>query len=123
MAAPAQKSLQALCRSLPGVTEDVKWGADLVFSVGAKMFAVFPLGEDEATGFSFKVEAPVFDALTRRRGIIPAPYLARASWIKVKPRALPKKQVEALLRDSWRLVAERLPKKQREALFTSLLQL
>jgi predicted DNA-binding protein (MmcQ/YjbR family) len=28
-----------LCRSLPGVTEDVKWENDLIFSVGGKMFA------------------------------------------------------------------------------------
>jgi predicted DNA-binding protein (MmcQ/YjbR family) len=113
----------ALCRTLPGVTEDVKWGADLVFSVGGKMFAVFPMGEHEERGFSFKVEAMVFEALTRRKGIVPAPYLARASWIKVQPAALPKKKVEALLRESWRLVAERLPKKQRAALFTSRIQL
>ncbi len=117
------KSLHALCRSLPGVTEDVKWGADLVFSVGGKMFAVFPMGEYEDQGFSFKVEEPAFDALTRRKGIIPAPYLARASWIKVLPKALPKKEIEALLRESWRLVALRLPRKQRELLFTSRLQL
>ena len=121
--APDLKALHALCRSLPGVTEDVKWGADLVFSIGGKMFAVFPMGEYEDQGFSFKVEAPVFEALTRRKGIIPAPYLARASWIKVKPKALSKKELQGLLRESWRLVALRLPKKQRSLLFTLLLQL
>ena len=117
------KDLQALCRALPGVTEDIKWGADLVFMVGGKMFAVFPLGDDADTGFAFKVEPPVFQVLTKRKGIIPAPYMARASWIKVAPRALPKKEVTHLLRESWRLVASKLPKKQREPLFTSLLQL
>ena len=117
------KALHVLCRSFPGVTEDVKWGADLVFSVGGKMFAVFPMGEYEDQGFSFKVESPLFEALTQRKGIIPAPYLARASWIKVMPRALPRKELEALLRESWRLVALRLPKKQRALLFTSPLQL
>ena len=120
---PDLNAFHALCRSLPGVTEDVKWGADLAFSVGGKMFAVFPMGEREDPGFSFKVEAPVFEALTQRKGIIPAPYLARASWIKVLPRALPRKELEALLRESWRLVALRLPKKQRVLLFTSRLQL
>lgn len=117
------KRLQAVCRSLPGVSEDIKWGADLVFSVGGKMFAVFPLGEDAGQGFSFKVEPPVFAALTKRKGVVPAPYLARASWIKVQPKALPKKEVEDLLRESWRLVASKLPKKQRAALFTTRLQL
>ena len=34
------ESAKALCRTFPGATEDIKWGADLVFSVGEKMFAV-----------------------------------------------------------------------------------
>ena len=29
------KQAKALCRTFPGATEDTKWGADLVFSVGA----------------------------------------------------------------------------------------
>lgn len=40
-----RKSLLISCRGLPHVTEDVKWGNDFVFSIGAKMFAVF-----DATG-------------------------------------------------------------------------
>ena len=39
------------CRGLPGATEDVKWEKDLVFSVGAKMFVVFGLPENEPVGF------------------------------------------------------------------------
>src|SRR5690349_19439322 len=31
------------CLSLPHVTESVQWGADLVFKIGGKMFAVVPL--------------------------------------------------------------------------------
>lgn len=31
---------KALCRIFPGATEDIKWDADLAFSVGEKMFAV-----------------------------------------------------------------------------------
>ncbi len=29
--------LQAFCRSLPGATEDIKWGKDLIFSVGGRV--------------------------------------------------------------------------------------
>ena len=29
------EELQRLCKALPHATEDIKWGADLVFSVGA----------------------------------------------------------------------------------------
>jgi predicted DNA-binding protein (MmcQ/YjbR family) len=34
------EALRKFCLSLPAVTEDVKWGADLCFSVGGKMFCV-----------------------------------------------------------------------------------
>ena len=32
------EGLRSICRSLPGITEDVKWGSDLCFLVGGKMF-------------------------------------------------------------------------------------
>ena len=32
------ESLREFCLSLPGATADIKWGQDLVFSVGKKMF-------------------------------------------------------------------------------------
>ena len=32
------KALSRLTQSWPGVTSDVKWGNDLIFSVGGKMF-------------------------------------------------------------------------------------
>jgi len=34
------ESLRKYCLSFPGATEDIKWGADLCFCVGAKMFCV-----------------------------------------------------------------------------------
>ena len=37
----------------PGVTEDIKWGHDRVWSVGGKMFCVLP--DDASTGPCFKV--------------------------------------------------------------------
>ena len=70
------EAAKALCRSFPGCTEDVKWGADLVFSVGLKMFAV--TGNDApAHVISFKVDDDRFLELTDRPGIIPAPYMAK----------------------------------------------
>ncbi len=47
MSGTKKDRLYELCRSLPGVTEDVKWGDNLVFSVAAKMFAVFDVPEGE----------------------------------------------------------------------------
>ena len=103
-----------LCRSFPSVTEDTKWGNDLVFSIGDKMFAVTNLGE--ASGISFKVEDDRFLELTDRPGIIPAPYLARAKWVYVEDaKALSDAEAAGLLRRSYELVFAKLTKKlQRE---------
>jgi predicted DNA-binding protein (MmcQ/YjbR family) len=109
------EAAKALCRTFPGCTEDIKWGADAVFSVGAKMFAVTN-HEVPANGISFKVDDDRFLELTDRPGIIPAPYLARAKWVYVeKASALSDKEAAALLRRSYELVFAKLTKKlQRE---------
>lgn len=107
--------LPDFCRKLPGVTEDVKWDNDLVFSVGGKMFAVFALPDLEP--FSFKVEAVLFPVLTQRPGIVPAPYMAKHSWISVSSHdILPREELEELLRESHALVAQKLSKKARKLL-------
>lgn len=103
------------CRRLPGTTEDVKWGKDLVFSVGGKMFAVFGLPDLPAV--SFKVDPEVFEQLTRLDGVDPAPYLARAGWIRIERDAeVPEATRIDLLRESHRLVASRLTRKLRREL-------
>lgn len=115
MPARSKDVLYDLLRSLPGVTEDVKWGNDLVFSVGGKMFAVFMLPDGEP--LSFKVDDAAFASLTQQPGITPAPYLARHSWVKLESRrTLPAAALEEMLRESHRLVAAKLPKKTRAAL-------
>jgi predicted DNA-binding protein (MmcQ/YjbR family) len=108
------EAAKVLCRSFRGVTEDTKWGNDIVFSVGEKMFAVTNLGK--ATGISFKVEDERFLELTDRPGIIPPPYLARAKWVYVEDaNALGNAEAAALLRRSYELVFGKLTKKlQRE---------
>ena len=107
--------LVQFCRSLPGATEDVKWGDDLVFSVGNKMFAGFPiLGGDP---FGFKVDALVFASLVGHNGIEPARYAARHSWVTVTDRKrVPIDTLKDLLADSHRIVAAKLPRKVRLAL-------
>lgn len=116
MAKPkSPEPLLDLCRSLPGVTEDVKWDNDLVFSVGGKMFAVFALPDLEK--ISFKVEPALFPVLTARPGIIPAPYMAKHSWITLVERdAMSRDEMEELIRESHALVAQKLTKKLRASL-------
>lgn len=108
---------RALSATLPAATEDVKWGADLVHSVGGKMFVVYLLdGQGVARSCSFKVDDDRFLELTAVPGVTPAPYLARAKWVQVKhPHGLAAADLDALIRRSHALVAAGLTKKlQRE---------
>src|SRR5215475_13827940 len=79
-----EDALVEFCRSLSGATEDVKWGKDLIFSVGGKMFAGFLLPEGDPIGF--KVEPAVFSELVGKKGVVPAPYMAKHSWVSVTNR-------------------------------------
>src|SRR3954468_23558905 len=100
MAAASRSTLLAFCRSLPQATEDVKWGADLVFSIGAKMFACFAKNGKDAT-FRWKVAEDNFPMLTSIDGIKPAAYAARYHWVSVEdPKVLPESEAIALLRGS-----------------------
>ena len=56
--------IQTFCKKMPGVTEDIKWEHDLVFSIGGKMFCVAGLDQDP-TSASFKVKDEEFDELPR----------------------------------------------------------
>jgi predicted DNA-binding protein (MmcQ/YjbR family) len=89
-------------------------GADIVFSVGEKMFAVTG-SATPAEGMCFKVEDDRFLELTDRPGIIPAPYLARAKWVYVNREAdFSDQEAAALLRRSYELLAKLSKKLQRE---------
>lgn len=110
------EQLRKLCLSLPGVTEQVQWGDNLVFKVGGKMFAVAPL-EPARVWLTIKADPEEFADLTERPGIIPAPYLARAKWIAIESaHILPQSEVETLLLRSYDLVAAKLPRAARASL-------
>ena len=101
--------LQKLCKSLPAVTEDIKWGNDLCFSVGGKMFCV--AGLQTPTSVSFKVSDDEFDEMSSRPGLTPAPYVARYKWVLVTDlNKLSKKEWDHYVRQSYQLVKEKLPK-------------
>ena len=105
------------CLSLPGATVNLQWGYDQVFKVGGKMFAVYGMDGKTFHGMSFKVADDSFEILTQMPGIIPAPYMARAKWVKIdKLNRLPAKDIKAYLTRAHALVAEKLPKKTRQKL-------
>ena len=110
-----RSSLADFCRSLPHVTEDIKWGKDLVFSIGDKMFAVF--NSEDLTKFSFKTTPEYFAVLTAIDGVVPAPYAARFHWVYItRPNALPAGMVRQLLGEAYEIVASGLPLKVRKRL-------
>ena len=102
--------LRAICRKLPEVTEDVKWGSDLCFSVSKKMFVVVNLEPPHQVAFKCTPES--FGELIERQGIIPAPYMARNMWVQEQAlgETLDRRELEALVKTSYDLVVAKLPK-------------
>jgi predicted DNA-binding protein (MmcQ/YjbR family) len=103
-------TLRDYCRALPAVTEDIKWGHDLCFSVAGKMFCVAAL--DGPLTVSFKVRDDEFEEIASSPGIRPAPYVARYKWVLVEEVGrLSRKEWAHYIRQSYDLVKARLPKK------------
>jgi len=107
------ESVRKICRALPEVTEDVKWGNDLCFCVSGKMFAAMDLNPPYS--LAFKCTPEEFGELIERPGLIPAPYMARNMWVQEERlgEALERRELERLLKTSYKLVVARLPKSRR----------
>lgn len=104
------ETLTNICRALPFVAEDVKWGTDLCFTIGAKMFCAMPL--EGHLKVSIKVTDEEFGELSTSFGIIPAPYAARHKWILVEEcNIFNQQQWEHYINKSYNLVKMKLPKK------------
>jgi predicted DNA-binding protein (MmcQ/YjbR family) len=104
------EQLREFCLSFPGATEDIKWGADLCFSVGAKMFCV--TSADSLSGISFKCTPEKFAELIEREGIDPAAYVGRYKWVSVSDLdAVTPTELKDLIRTSYQLVFDKLPPK------------
>ncbi|HYG49703.1 MAG TPA: MmcQ/YjbR family DNA-binding protein [Flavobacteriales bacterium] len=104
------EDLRKMCLGLPHVTEDIKWGHDLCFCIGEKMFCV--TGIEGPLKVSFKVKDEEFHDMAARPHIVPAPYVARYKWVLVEePHALNAKEWEHYVSQSYSLVKENLSKK------------
>jgi predicted DNA-binding protein (MmcQ/YjbR family) len=103
--------IRKFCLALPGASEQIQWEDDLLFKVGGKMFAVVPL-VPARVWITFKCTEEEFAELTEMPGIIPAPYLARAKWVALETEsALPRADIQRLLRQSYDLVFAKLTRK------------
>lgn len=102
--------------SLPAVTEDIKWGNDLVFSIAGKMFCVADLNQPPVTA-SFKVTDHEFEEMCERPGFKPAPYVAKYKWVWIDDISkMSKKEWKKYVSQSYDLVKSKLPAKIKKQL-------
>jgi predicted DNA-binding protein (MmcQ/YjbR family) len=107
------ETLRRYCLSMPRATEDIQWGNNLLFRIGGKMFAIVALDQTPVC-ISFKCTPEEFAELIEREGVVPAPYLARNKWVLLESLdALPRAELKRLIKDSYMMVAAKLPKKVR----------
>jgi predicted DNA-binding protein (MmcQ/YjbR family) len=106
-------TIRSMCRALPDVTEDIKWGHDLCFCIAGKMFTVVSL--EHPHSIAFKCTPESFAELVERPGIIPAPYMARHLWVQEQElgEAFDRQELEPLIKTAYALVAAKLPKGRR----------
>jgi predicted DNA-binding protein (MmcQ/YjbR family) len=105
--------IRQLCLSLPDATEKLQWGENLCFKVRGKIFAIVDLSEGSLAPITLKCAPDQFHDLLEIEGISPAPYVGRYKWILLEhTNVLPSDELEALIRQSYELVAAKAPKKK-----------
>lgn len=114
-----RERVRNICLRFPDATEQILWGHNLVFKVEGrktgKMFAVMNLEdvgpESGTTVLAFKCSREDFALLIENEDVIPAPYLARASWVSLRNlEALGSVELTQRLKNSYELVVTGLPK-------------
>lgn len=114
-----QGEFNAFCSSLPHTTHVVQWGGADVWKVGGKVFAIGGWDGGKERGITFKVSALAYEILKDHEGCRPAPYLASRGmkWIqRISTKSMSDKALKDYLRESHRIVALGLPKKQQAEL-------
>lgn len=110
------EDIENICRQLPAVTEDIKWGHDLVFSIGEKMFCVVGLDQSPTTA-SLKVSDEEFEEICNWPGFKPAPYVAKYKWVWIGDiNKMKKADWKKYLRQSYELVKNKLSTKLKKQL-------
>ncbi|WP_088343324.1 MULTISPECIES: MmcQ/YjbR family DNA-binding protein [Rhodomicrobium] len=113
-----EQQFNAFCAGLPATAHVVQWRGAQVWKVGGKVFAIgrWPGG---APGITFKVTPLSFEMLKDQPGLRPAPYLASRgmSWIQhYAAPGLTDAELQDRIRQSHRIVAQGLSRKQRAEL-------
>ena len=111
------EQLREFCLSLPHATEDIKWGNDLCFCIGEKMFATASLNPASGFSCSFKCTPENYSRLIERDGIISAPYTGRFGWVCVRKKtALSETELKELIQESYTAIHDGLPPKVQKEL-------
>ena len=106
------------CAALPAATYVNQWGGAHVYKVGGRIFAIAGFSRDGGPpAFAFKASEMGYHLLIEHGLAEPAPYLARASWVRlVAQDALPDADLKAYLAQAHALVAKRLTRAARAGL-------
>src|ERR1700743_1754863 len=110
------ENLQTICHQLPGVTEDIKLGEHLCFNVGGKSF-LFTHPDGVPPSASFKGPDEDFEEVSSMEGLEPQPYIARYKWVLARDiSSLTKKEWEFYIKQSYQLIAAKLPAKVKKSI-------
>lgn len=100
--------------ALPAATCVVQWGDERVYKVGGKIFA---MTDAAASALSIKVSDIAYAALIETGRARPAPYLARAKWVRFDDlAALDDAEAADWLRTAHALVVAKLTRAARREL-------
>ena len=118
MMALSRAEFDEACAALPATTHVEQWGGASVWKVGGNIFAICSSwGEGANDAIAFKCSDLTYRILTELPGVVPAPYLARASWVQVRAGAeLDGEDIRAHLAEAHRLVAAKLTRALRRDL-------
>lgn len=112
------EDVRQYCLSLPMVTEGFPFDTEtLVFKVGSRMIGYIPL--ERALGYiCLKCDPDRSEDLRARYdGIEPAWHMNKRHWIGITlDHGVPKALIQELIRHSYEIVCNKLPRREREAL-------
>jgi predicted DNA-binding protein (MmcQ/YjbR family) len=109
------EDIRNICISLPGANEDIKYGTDLCFSIGTKIFCGTRIEGPFRTGI--KCNEFDFADLIERQGIVPMPRLSTTYWIRIeKENALSTLEWKQYIKKSYDLILDSLPKKIKQTI-------